>query len=156
MTDAAYRVVELTADETHPVRLAVLRADTVSKVVDFAEDHWPGALHLGVLDASGQLVAVSSWIPRERATRAGVPAVQLRGMATVQALQGQGVGALLVEAGCARAADYGAHLVWANARDAALGFYLRHGFEVDSDGFIEAVTELPHHVIVRMLDRPAS
>jgi hypothetical protein len=42
--------------------------------------------------------------------------------------------------------------VWANARDAALGFYLRHGFEIDSDGFIEAVTELPHHVIVRMLD----
>jgi hypothetical protein len=42
--------------------------------------------------------------------------------------------------------------VWANARDAALGFYLRHGFAIDSDGFIEPVTELPHHVIVRRLD----
>lgn len=152
----AYRVVELTADETHPVRLAVLRADTVRKEVDFAEDHWPGALHLGVRNATDELVAVSSWIPRERATHPGVPAIQLRGMATMQSLQGQGVGAQLVEAGCARAAAGGAHLVWANARDAALGFYLRHGFEIDSDGFIEAVTELPHHVIVRMLDRPAS
>jgi GNAT superfamily N-acetyltransferase len=74
-------------------------------------------------------------------------------MATLQRLQGQGVGALLVEAGCARASAGGAHLVWANARDAALGFYLRHGFVVDSEGFIEAVTELPHHVIVRMVDR---
>jgi GNAT superfamily N-acetyltransferase len=152
----AYRVVELTADETHPVRLAVLRADTVRKQVEFAEDQWPGALHLGVRDTAGELVAVSSWIPRERATHPGVPAVQLRGMATMQSLQGQGVGAQLVEAGCARAAAGGAHLVWANARDAALGFYLRHGFEIDSDGFIEAVTELPHHVIVRMLDRPTS
>ena len=152
----AYRVVELTADETHPVRLAVLRADTVRKEVDFAEDHWPGALHLGVRNATDELVAVSSWIPRERATHPGVPAIQLRGMATMQSLQGQGVGAQLVEAGCVRAAAGGAHLVWANARDAALGFYLRHGFEIDSDGFIEAVTELPHHVIVRMLDRPAS
>jgi predicted N-acetyltransferase YhbS len=153
MADASYRVVELTADETHPIRLAVLRADTVSKQVEFAEDQWPGALHLGVRDATGELVAVSSWIPRERATSPGVPAVQLRGMATLHRLQGQGVGALLVDAGCARAAANGAHLVWANARDGALGFYLRHGFVVDSEGFIEAVTELPHHVIVRMVDR---
>ena len=151
MADTAYRVVEVSAVETHPVRLAVLRADTVSKVVDFTEDHWPGALHLGVRDAADALVAVSSWIPRERATRAGVPAVQLRGMATLQSLQGHGVGGLLVEAGCARAAADGIRLVWANARDAALGFYLRHGFEVDSEGFIEPVTELPHHVIVRAL-----
>jgi len=156
MADAAYRVVELTADETHPIRLAVLRADTVSKQVEFAEDQWPGALHLGVRDAAGELVAVSSWIPRERATYPGVPAVQLRGMATLQRLQGQGVGALLVDAGCARAAADGARLVWANARDAALGFYLSHGFAVDSEGFIEAVTELPHHVIVRMVDRTES
>ncbi len=153
MGDAPYRVVELTAADTHPVRLAVLRADTVTKVVDFAEDHWPGAVHLGVRDASGELVAVSSWIPREDTAYPGVPAVQLRGMATLQRLQGQGVGALLIEAGCARAAAGGAHLVWANARDAALTFYLRNGFTVDSDGFVDPVTELPHHVIVRRLER---
>jgi GNAT superfamily N-acetyltransferase len=156
MADAAYRVVELTAEETHPIRLAVLRADTVSKQVEFAEDQWPGALHLGVRDAARELVAVSRWIPRERATYPGVPAVQLRGMATLQGVQGRGVGALLVEAGCARAAAGGARLVWANGRDAALGFYLSHGFVVDSEGFIEAVTELPHHVIVRMVDRTQS
>lgn len=146
-----WRVVELTAAQTHPIRLAVLRADTKSKVVAFAEDDWPGAVHLGVRDSDDELVAVSSWIPREARTYPGSPAVQLRGMATLAHLQGCGVGGLLVETGCAHAAAGGARLVWANARDAALGFYLRHGFAVEGDGFIEQVTQLPHHVIVRRL-----
>ena len=149
--DERWEVVELTAADTHPIRLRVLRADTVSKVVDFAEDHLPGVRHLGVRGADGALVAVSSWIPRGRDTRPGVPAVQLRGMATLHHLQGHGLGGLLVEAGCRDARASGADLVWANARDAALEFYLRHGFDVDSDGFIEQVTGLPHHVIVRRL-----
>jgi len=37
--------------------------------------------------------------------------------------------------------------VWANARDAALDFYRAHGFTVVGDGFIETVTQLPHHVV---------
>ena len=41
-------VVELTPEETHPLRLAVLRFDTVTKNVVFPEDTWPGAFHLGV------------------------------------------------------------------------------------------------------------
>ena len=49
--------------------------------------------------------------------------------------------------------DEGFDLVWANARDAALDFYLRHGFVVEGDGFIEHHTQLPHHVVVRELRR---
>ena len=42
-------------------------------------------------------------------------------------------------------------LVWARARDTALEFYLRHGFVVDGEGFIDEQTLKPHHVIVRRL-----
>jgi hypothetical protein len=38
--------------------------------------------------------------------------------------------------------------VWARARDTALGFYRRHGFEVVEPGFVDEATALPHHVIV--------
>jgi len=141
-------VVELTPEETHPLRLAVLRFDTPTKDVVFVEDTWPGALHLG-LRVDGELVATSSWVPRDHAGR---PAVQLRGMATDRRLQGSGLGGVLLEAGCARHAANGVSLVWANARDAALAFYLRHGFVVDGDGFIDATTQLPHHRVVRPLD----
>lgn len=140
-------IVELTPQETHPLRLAVLRADTPTKEVVFPEDVWPGVLHLGVrLD--GELVATSSWVPRDLD---GQPAVQLRGMATEHSAQGSGLGGLLLEAGCARHQAADVSLVWARARDAALAFYLRHGFEVEGEGFIDQATQLPHHLVVRRL-----
>ena len=140
-------VVEITAEETHPLRVSVLRFDTPTKVVEFPEDTWPDAMHLA-LRADGALVAVSSWVPR---SHEGLAAVQLRGMATARALQGQGLGGVLLEAGCARLSARGDTLVWANARDAALAFYLRHGFVVVGDGFVDPATQLPHHRILRHL-----
>jgi GNAT superfamily N-acetyltransferase len=139
-------VVELTAEETHPLRLAVLRGDTPTKVVSFAEDLLPGVFHLGVREGR-DVIAVSTWAPRPYND---APAVQLRGMATAPNLQGHGLGSLLLEAGCLRAATI-AELVWARARDTALEFYLGHGFAVDGDGFIDEQTQKPHHLIVRRL-----
>jgi predicted GNAT family N-acyltransferase len=140
-------VVELTPEETHPLRLAVLRADTPTKEVVFPEDTWPGALHLGIR-LHGDLVATSSWIPREHN---GQPAIQLRGMATSYSVQGTGIGGLLLEAGCARYRAAGTSMVWARARDAALAFYMRHSFEVEGEGFIDQATQLPHHLVVRRI-----
>lgn len=144
---SATEIVELTPEETHPLRLAVLRADTPTKEVVFPEDTWPGVLHLGVR-SDGDLVATSSWIPREHN---GQPAVQLRGMATAHSVQGTGIGALLLNAGCERYSAAGVTMIWARARDAALAFYVRNGFEVDGDGFIDQATQLPHHLVVRSL-----
>jgi GNAT superfamily N-acetyltransferase len=138
-------VIELTAEGTHDLRRAVLRHDTPTKDVVFPEDELPGTWHLG-LTIDGDVVATSTWVPRPYE---GAPAVQLRGMATARHLQGQGHGGLLVEAGCLRARSDGATVVWARARDAALVFYQRHGFDVVGDGFIDEATQLPHHVVVR-------
>jgi len=144
-----FEIVEITAEETHPLRLAVLRHDTPTKDVSFAEDNDPGTTHLGVRVA-GEVVAVSTWIPRPHN---GQPAIQLRGMATAHHLQGTGIGGVLLEAGCERAAAAGMPVVWARARDAALDFYRHHGFAVEGEGFIDATTQLPHHVVVRLLPR---
>lgn len=144
---SAVEVVEITAAETHPLRLSVLRFDTPTKDVVFPEDDWPGSWHLG-LRVNGALVGTSSWVPRAHHDR---HAVQLRGMATDRSLQGTGLGGVLLEEGCARAARAGFEVVWARARDAALAFYLRHGFVVEGDGFIDQATQLPHHLVVRVL-----
>lgn len=140
-------VVEITAEATHALRLAVLRFDTPTKEVVFAEDDWPGVWHLGAR-LGGELVATSSWVPRELDGR---PGVQLRGMATARQLQGGGIGGVLVEAGCRIAAARGFTMVWARARDAALAFYERHGFVVEGDGFVDDATQLPHHLISRSI-----
>jgi len=150
------QVVRISATDTHALRLAVLRADTPTKDVEFAEDDWPGAVHLG-LRVGDELVGTSSWVPRRyegpgaESEQHAHPAVQLRGMATARHLQGRGLGGILLEGGLAEMAAAGYELAWARARDAALDFYLRHGFEVRGDGFIDATTQLPHHLIVRSL-----
>lgn len=143
MTD--WRVEEISTADTHPLRLAVLRHDTPTKEVAFAEDDWPGAWHLGIRDGR-ELVCTSTWVPRDLGQRAGV---QLRGMATAFRLQGEGLGGLVLEHGCSMVAAKGYPLVWARARDAALAFYLRHGFAVEGDGFVDEATQLPHHLVVR-------
>jgi GNAT superfamily N-acetyltransferase len=150
MTAPDWVVVPLTTQQTHGLRRTVLRSDTPTDDVSFAEDDWPGAHHLGVVD-EGVLVGTSTWIPRPLDSQAEATAVQLRGMATARSHQGRGVGSALLAAGCERALDAGADLVWANARDAALTFYSRHGFVVSGEGFVDATTQLPHHVVIRLL-----
>ena len=140
-------VREISTEQVQPIRLAVLRADTPTRETRFAEDDWPGCVHLGAFDGD-TLIATSTWIPREITTRPGVPAVQLRGMATLQSHPSRGVGSALIATGLERARAGGAMLVWANARDAAMAFYEREGFRIEGDGFVDATTQLPHHVVV--------
>jgi GNAT superfamily N-acetyltransferase len=145
------KVVDLTVEETYGLRLSVLRHDTPTKAVSFTEDAWPNSWHLGIVSPDGDIVATSSWVPRPCVALAGDNAIQLRGMATSIALHGRGIGGVLLEAGCERARILGFELVWANARDRALGFYARHDFQVVGDGFIDTHTQLAHHVITRRL-----
>ena len=71
-------------------------------------------------------------------------------MAVDDGRRGSGIGAVLLAAGVQRAFDDGAAAVWANARDTALAFYARHGFDVVGDGFVDAATGIPHHRIRRV------
>ncbi len=140
-------IVELTADETHDVRRRVLRHDTPSTDPRFAQDALAGTWHLG-LRLDGTVVGVSTWAPEPWPDDPGSPAVRLRGMAVDGGVRGIGAGALLLDAGIARARGGGARIVWASARDSALGFYLRFGFRGVGEGFVDEPTGMPHHLIV--------
>ena len=142
---ASYRIRPATTDEIRPLRLDVLRRGMTNQTVTFDGDDDPTTIHLAAFDHDDRVMATSTWL--ERPTPSGRRAVQLRGMATSRTLQGTGLGGRLLDSGVAEARRRGFDLVWANARDAALPFYTRHGFSVVGDGFIETVTELPHHVV---------
>lgn len=145
------RVVDIDLRDTYALRLAVLRDNTPTTNVRFAEDQWPGVFHLGIRDEDGQLIAISSWVPRDLEVMHEMRGLQLRGMATVRVMQGSGAGGMLVVAGVQRAEHLGFDLVWANARDTALAFYAHHRFVAIGDGFVEQATQLAHHVVMRNL-----
>ena len=166
VVDAAYRSARADGDsvrvgavsfrrattaEVRPLRLDVLRHGMTNRTVDFDGDDDPATVHLVAVDHRDRIVATSTWLRRDTNHAPRRAALQLRGMATERVLQGTGLGGRLLLRGLEHARAEGAEIAWANARDAALDFYLRHGFEVVGDGFIEPVTRLPHHVVIAEL-----
>ena len=144
----APRVIELTAGQTHPLRLDVLRRGTPSRDIAFPEDELATTLHLGV-ELDGVVVGISTWIQNSHPDMPAIRGIQLRGMATAPQFQGHGIGGLILETGVERMFASGHEMVWARARDTALDFYERHGFVRRGMGYVDLSTQIPHHDIVR-------
>jgi GNAT superfamily N-acetyltransferase len=144
-------VEEVQVEELYELRMEVLRRGTPSDNVHFPQDSDPQTHHLAIRDEAGAVIAASTWSPRPFPDDPDVPAVQLRGMAVSAPHRGRGLGAAMIAAGREDARRGGAVLVWANARDSALDFYLANGFTVSGAGFRTTDTDLPHHRIVQRL-----
>ena len=142
-------ILSVPVETVRPLRREVLRAGMTDQSVTFDGDDDPDTFHLAAFDPTGRMVATSTWMRRDRQGATDHSSYQLRGMATAIDWQSRGLGARLIADGLERLETRGATHVWANARDAALDFYRRRGFGVEGDGFIEPVTALPHHVVVR-------
>ncbi len=142
-------VGEIEAADTHDLRRRVLR-DGRSEHLVFPEDDRPGAFHLGTrAEPAGPLLAVASFSPEPTPHRPGRRAARLRGMVTEPALQGRGLGRDLLAEAVTRLRAEAFDVLWANARDRALGFYERLGFEVVGDGFLAGPAgDMPHHIVV--------
>ena len=145
-----YTVSEVALADVMQLRVAVLREGTPATDCNYPEDSYPDIVHFGIVH-EGTAIATSSWFMKECPEKPGITAMQLKGMAVAGHLQGEGLGALLVDAGIALAIERGATIAWARARDSALGFYERLGFVSTGDGFMDGPTAMPHHIVVRTL-----
>ncbi len=92
------------------------------------------------------VVGVVSLVPQPPPWPEPRRSVRLRGMAVDPERRGEGIGRRLVEAAVARLRADHAEVLWANARDTAVGFYERMGWRVVGDGFVEI--GIPHHAMV--------
>ena len=142
-----YFVEEVPTDEVLVLRMAVLRDGTPSQDPRYADDDTEGSVNLGIRE-SGILVACSTWLPRPWPLDQTAPATQLRGMAVAKHLQSKGLGNILLQAGITRAKTLESTYVWARARDRALYFYERNGFETIGNQFIDEASGLGHHLVM--------
>lgn len=142
-----HEVRTATLDDVMALRVKVLRKGTPVTHCRYPEDELPDVVHLAIFK-DDVAIATSTWFSKECPEQPGVSAVQLKGMAVDDDLQGSGLGALLVDAGLSLARSRDAAIVWARARDSALGFYERLGFEPVGNGFIDEPTGMPHHIVV--------
>jgi len=140
------RVISL--DEALPIRLHVLRRGTPAREANYDGDDDPRSVHIGA-EVDGRIVATSTWLVAPWPDDPGTTAIQLRGMAVLDELQGTGIGHALVTAGIKHAQAMSARYVWAKARDSALDFYRRCNFRVVGEQFLEPASGMPHHLVVR-------
>lgn len=145
-----YVVTSIGLTDIMQLRVAVLRKGTPATDCNYPEDAYPDVVHFGII-RDGTAIATSSWFMKECPEIPGVSAMQLKGMAIADELQGAGLGALLINAGVELANERGATIAWARARDSAIGFYERLGFVSTGDGFMDGPTAMPHHIVVRTL-----
>ena len=124
----------ITADESLPLRQAVLRPNRPIAAAQFPGDDAPTTRHFGAF-RDGQLVGVARVHDAEMPEQPGVPALQLRGMATAPEVRGQGFGRALVFSCLAFARERRVRLLWCNARTSAVGFYRKLGFEITGGEF---------------------
>ena len=143
----------ITASEARTVRLPVLRAGMPpeSAILDRDDDH--GTRHFGAFDGA-RLVGVATFFAEPCPLRPGTKAWRLRGMATLDDMQGRGAGSALVAEGVRAATASGAALMWCNARIGARGFYEKLGFVAVGDEFELPVTG-PHYMMIKDLRDPS-
>jgi GNAT superfamily N-acetyltransferase len=145
-----HQVVALGIDDIMALRVRVLRQGTPTTHCNYPEDQYPDVVHLGIVDA-GDVIATSTWFTKPCPDRDGIAAMQLKGMAVDTSRQIGGLGRAVIDAGMTHARAHGAQLVWARARDSALEFYLKCGFDIAGEGFIDEPTGMPHHIVVRSI-----
>src|SRR5258705_8069662 len=118
---ATVEVRQISAAETVPLRHAVLRPGRPVETALFAGDDLPSTTHFGAF-RNGQLLCIASLFEAKLPEEPGVPAIQLRGMATAADSQQTDLDQTLV-LGCATfAQEKRARLLWCNARVYAAGF----------------------------------
>lgn len=130
---------------TRELRRAVLRpAWPVGSAMH--GDGVPGALHLAARpEAGGPVVGAAVLIPTQYPLHPGRPnAWQLRGMATDPQWRDVGVGSAVLAAAVREVIARGGELIWCQAREGAIGFYARHGFQGEGDRFVHAETGIVH------------
>ncbi|MCW2921834.1 MAG: acetyltransferase [Thermoleophilia bacterium] len=153
-------VQRISATQTHPLRMAVLRPGAPKAECEFPGDEDELTFHAGA-ELDGRIVSIASLYlePRPVDAAGGAPvapdhgagtAWRLRGMATEPGLRKCGAGRAALEACEAHAREHGATLAWCNARVEAVGFYERLGWTVLGEEF-DIPTVGPHFVMERSL-----
>jgi GNAT superfamily N-acetyltransferase len=136
---------------TRELRRAVLRPHLAAGEPLPGDDLTAGT-HIGARDDDGTVIGTCFVFPDPCPWRPDLTgAWHLRQMATAPDRQGQGVGAAVLAGAVEYVRSQGASLVWCHARETAVSFYARHGFQPYGEIFIDPEHPIPHLRMFREL-----
>ncbi len=146
---AAYTIRPISAEQTYPLRLRILRVGYPDADVNYPSDANPGAYHLGAF-ADDTLIGIASIYPEPMQSQAAKRGWRLRGMAVDTHWQRKGIGDALLEACFAHIDDHNGELFWCYGRTSAFPFYKKKGFQTEGSEWIDPMTG-PHYVMWRTI-----
>jgi len=137
----------ITASETWPLRLKVLRPHQTLQDCVYPQDEWPTTFHVGAIK-SGHVVGIATFHEESCPTLKATKPYRLRGMATDSSFHGQGIGRKVLEKGIQEIRRRGSDLLWCNAREVAFPFYEKLGLEFQGPLF-DLPTLGPHKIMFK-------
>ena len=143
-------IKEIPALETFSVRLPVLRPGKPIETCHFEGDNLETTKHFGYFDDE-KLAGIASLFKHPTPFFKEEQQFQLRGMAVLSEYQKKGIGEILVKHAEKDAIERDGKLMWFNAREIAVPFYKKLGYEIIGEPFdIEDIGK--HYVMYKNLD----
>jgi ribosomal protein S18 acetylase RimI-like enzyme len=142
-------IKKITAFETLIVRHPVLRPGKPIETCHFEGDDLPTTSHFG-LYVENQLAAVISTFKVQNKLFSEENQYQIRGMAVLEEFQKKGFGEELLKHCENEIKLKKGNLIWFNARETAVGFYKKSGYEVLGNQF-EIPDVGPHYILFKSI-----
>ena len=133
--------------DTLVLRHGLLRPHLTPEACVYPGDDADTTIHLGAF-IGDNLCGIVTLYKEDLPASSTQTGYRFRALAIVEHLRGQGHGNALLNAVEALAQELGADYLWANARDTALDFYRKAGYQIGAEEFIvEGVG--PHRIVRR-------
>lgn len=149
--DVPIRFLQGTAMDTHELRRTILGWNTEEIELDSERDtaHFIAQTRDGAVVGCGSVGR--SVFPGETPYYSTLDAMRFWGVAVVSPLRGRGIGHQLMN----HISDYALRekqlLIWANARESAVPFYVNRGFEIIGDRFTDSLSGLTDFRVGKLL-----
>ncbi|MDP5158362.1 MAG: GNAT family N-acetyltransferase [Flaviramulus sp.] len=116
------------------MRHPVLRAGKHIDTCHFAGDDLETTFHLGIF-LNEELLGICSFFKSNHNCITSKNQYQLRGMAILKEFQGKGLGNIILNFGENLLREQNTQVIWCNAREVAVNFYLKTGYKTIGNTF---------------------
>ncbi|GAA4812627.1 GNAT family N-acetyltransferase [Litoribaculum gwangyangense] len=113
----------------------MLRAGKPIETCVFDGDDLETTFHLGI-HTKDKLVGICSFFKKDHTDIQGKNQYQLRGMAVLKEYQGLGLGNIILTYGEKILEEKKVEVIWCNAREVALNFYKKCGYQIIGNSFL--------------------
>ena len=138
-------VLRINPVDTYPIRHKMLRPSGTIEDCMYQGDHDDLTFHLGAF-VDKKLVSVASFYFERHPTFPEAYQYRLRGMATLPDHQGQGLSSSLLRTAFPVIKQNQCPLLWCNAREKAMGFYTKVGFQATGEHF--TIQNVGKHILM--------